>query len=276
MQRAFSLVELSIVLVILGLITGGILAGQSLIRAAELRAVVSEHDRYYAAISTFRAKYASLPGDMHNAQQYWGAAASCPGSGSATTAASVPTCNGNGNGYIELDTTNSVNEIYRVWQHLANEGLIEGTYSGVNAAGDGNAMSTNDLVKVNVPGSRLAKAHWGIIYLGRHAINSGKYFDGDYGNSFYFNSGIANAQIATSATTDAVLRPEEAWNIDTKMDDGKPGLGNVLSLKTPSSANAASGCSDVDYTTAYSIASSSSYLLSNTTVTCTFVIKFRG
>lgn len=56
-KRGFSLVELSIVLVILGLLTGGILAGQSLIRAAELRAVSTEYSRYATAVQSFRDKY---------------------------------------------------------------------------------------------------------------------------------------------------------------------------------------------------------------------------
>ena len=72
MQRGFSLVELSIVLVILGLLTGGILAGQSLIRASELRAVSTEFQRYVAAVNTFRDKYFMLPGDMSNATAFWG------------------------------------------------------------------------------------------------------------------------------------------------------------------------------------------------------------
>lgn len=58
----FSLVELSIVLVILGLLTGGILGGQSLIKAAELRAVTTELDAFQTATNTFRQKYFALPG----------------------------------------------------------------------------------------------------------------------------------------------------------------------------------------------------------------------
>ena len=46
MKQGFSLVELSIVLVILGLLTGGILAGQNLIRAAELRAVTTQINNF--------------------------------------------------------------------------------------------------------------------------------------------------------------------------------------------------------------------------------------
>ena len=68
---AFSLVELSIVLVILGLLTGGILAGQSLIRAAQLRAVSTEYSRYVASINSFRDKYFGWPGDLRNATAFW-------------------------------------------------------------------------------------------------------------------------------------------------------------------------------------------------------------
>ena len=71
-RSAFSLVELSIVLVILGLLTGGILSGQSLIRAAELRSVTTEYSRYTAATYSFRDKYFALPGDMSNAESFWG------------------------------------------------------------------------------------------------------------------------------------------------------------------------------------------------------------
>jgi len=52
-RHGFSLVELSIVLVILGLLTGGILGGQSLIRAAELRSIASDLFRYGTAVNSF-------------------------------------------------------------------------------------------------------------------------------------------------------------------------------------------------------------------------------
>ena len=60
-KQAFSLVELSIVLVILGLLAGGVLSGQALIRAAELRSVTADYQRYTAAIMVFRDKYFSFP-----------------------------------------------------------------------------------------------------------------------------------------------------------------------------------------------------------------------
>ena len=77
--------------VILGLLVGGILAGQSLIRASELRAVTTEFTKYQTALNSFRDKYFAYPGDMTNATSFW---PSC-GTTALTTAEG---CNGNGDG----------------------------------------------------------------------------------------------------------------------------------------------------------------------------------
>ncbi len=55
-QLGFTLIELSIVLVIIGLIVGGVLVGQDLIKAAETRATVGQVEKYNAAVNTFRTK----------------------------------------------------------------------------------------------------------------------------------------------------------------------------------------------------------------------------
>src|SRR5271155_2823005 len=66
-QHGFTLIELSIVLVIIGLIVGGVLVGQDLIRAAEVRATIAQIEKYNTAVNTFRGKYNALPGDMNAA-----------------------------------------------------------------------------------------------------------------------------------------------------------------------------------------------------------------
>jgi cytochrome bd ubiquinol oxidase subunit II len=63
-HAGFTLVELAISLVIIGLIVGGVLAGQGLIKAATVRSVVSDIERYNAAATTFRSKFGGLPGDL--------------------------------------------------------------------------------------------------------------------------------------------------------------------------------------------------------------------
>tara|TARA_B100001123_G_scaffold443817_1_gene590887 strand:+ start:1293 stop:2060 length:768 start_codon:yes stop_codon:yes gene_type:complete len=214
MQKGFSLVELSIVLVILGLLTGGILTGQSLIRAAELRNVATEFQRWQTATRTFQDKYFALPGDMRNATSFWGTATACPGT-QATPSSDARTCNGDGNGVVQYFYAGPVNstELHRFWQHLANAGLVEGTYTGVQTtSGEIRSFAAG----VNAPASKLGNAHWYISSYGDIDSGSGYWWDGDATN------------ILTLSDNSAIpLAPEEAWNIDTKLDDGKPGLGKV-------------------------------------------------
>jgi len=69
-QLAFTLIELSIVLVIIGLVIGGVLVGQDLIGSAKNRAYVSQLVSYNSAVNTFKIKYNCLPGDCANATDY--------------------------------------------------------------------------------------------------------------------------------------------------------------------------------------------------------------
>src|ERR1035441_8304528 len=63
-SSGFTLIEMAIVLVIIGLIVGGVLVGQDLIKAAEVRAQISQIEKYNTAVNTFRGKYDALPGDI--------------------------------------------------------------------------------------------------------------------------------------------------------------------------------------------------------------------
>ncbi|SMC59190.1 prepilin-type N-terminal cleavage/methylation domain-containing protein [Novosphingobium sp. B1] len=222
-QSAFSLVELSVVLVILGLLTGGILGGQALIRAAELRSVSTEYSRYVAAAQSFRDKYFALPGDMPNATLFWGVQHATPSTCATQASIDQRTCDGNGNGRIEYTAVSS-NEMFRYWQHLANAGLIEGTYSGVSAipspAGFGCIPGTN------CPLSRVSNGSWSSYFLGTQ-IGHGQWFDGTYGNAIFFG----NSRNGVTYSASGAITPEEAWNLDTKMDDGRPTIGNVVVWK---------------------------------------------
>lgn len=219
MRHGFSLVELSIVLVILGLLTGGILAGQSLIRASELRAVSSEFGRYVTAMQSFRDKYFALPGDMSNATKFWGTATNCPGTD--TQGSSVVTCDGDGNGNI-TDSANS-KEPFRAWQHLANAGLIEGSYDGVSS----DSVQSWSPSRTNSPASKIDGNGVWTVYHGDNSAGSfsGNFFAVNYRNFFLLGGAYPGLWPANS-----VLKPEEAWNIDTKMDDGIPGRGKVIGV----------------------------------------------
>ena len=252
MKHAFSLVELSIVLVILGLLTGGILTGQSLIRASELRSVTTEYQRYITATQTFRDKYFALPGDMNNATRFWG------DDNAACADAAIPngtpgTCNGNGNGGLEWAGASATGERFQFWKHLSLAGVIEGTYSGLAGS---NASGRESIAGTNVPSSKISTAAWSIISdLTVHSGSTVTYGGFSYGNAFGFGGGVAG-----DWPNAAILRPEEAWNIDTKMDDGRPGTGRIIA-RYWNNACGAGGASETD-------TANSTYNLSSTTLQC--------
>lgn len=119
--RGFTIFEISIVLVIIGLITGGILLGRDLIVAAQVRAQASQLEKYNAATNTFRNKYGCLPGDCRNIVEQ--------GVGTAGDLG-----NGNGNRLFDRSTGPGVplrgKEVLNFWYHLKQAGLIAGPASG--------------------------------------------------------------------------------------------------------------------------------------------------
>ena len=116
-QSGFTLVEIAIVLVIIGLLLGGILKGQELITSARVRNLADQNSGVQAAYYGFIDRYRQIPGDMilANAQ------------GAISNNVTV---GGNGNSIID---DGSLAEAAAAWQHLALAGFIQGAYGG-NAA----------------------------------------------------------------------------------------------------------------------------------------------
>lgn len=254
-MRAFSLVELSIVLVILGLLTGGILAGQSLIRAAEVRSVTTGFQKYQAAIYTFRDKYMNLPGDTNNAVNFW---LSAGGNGAdstcymAQTSSSPATCNGDGDGLIQNGPAANA-ERFLSWKHLANAGLIEGSYTGKTA---GAAGTSSYAPGTNVSQGRINNSFFDLFYNSNNP-------------SFWITGSAVGNAIHTygpSSSNYGFLAPEEAWNIDTKLDDGNPVYGAIFTTKRTSATGP--NCVTTDTTSAV-------YDLQNTSKTCLLALVLR-
>lgn len=235
-QRAFTLIELSIVLVIIGLLVGGVLVGRDLIKAAELRSVITQKGRFATAINTFRGKYDALPGDMANATDYWGAQDPTPATCIATASTTSLTCNGNGDGKIGYEnSTTDTWEGFRVWQHLANAGIVVGKYSGV----------AGYVPKINIPDSDFsANAAWNLWYFpGRTVWGWSPEAPGHY---LVFSIAVGGWWV------NPVLKPSDELSIDKKIDDGRPYLGAVNNINAGHMPNCSTSESiDGEYDLAY-------------------------
>jgi prepilin-type N-terminal cleavage/methylation domain-containing protein len=125
-QSGFTLVEIAIVLVIIGLLLGGILKGQEMITQARIKNVVNDFNGITAAYASYQDRYRAIPGDDPGAAGRWAGAVS-----------------GNGNGVL-AGTYNAVpaaatpaagEESNLFWWHLRLSGFIAGPTTG---AGVGN------------------------------------------------------------------------------------------------------------------------------------------
>ncbi len=212
-RHAFTLVEMSIVLSIIALLIGVVVGGVALLKQSEVQTVLADFAKYNAAVNNFQVQYGGLPGDLIDATSYWGDTASCDDSNDAGTPG---TCNGSSNGRISAGDGDG-NEPYRAWQHLMLSRLVDGNFSGV-ASGGGAAPG------VNVPKSRVQGAGWTFDY--RSTAADANNYAQVLANYLAFGAAISGA-----ITQGAAITPTEAWQIDGKADDGKPGTGRIVSMK---------------------------------------------
>lgn len=204
-RHGFTLVELSIVLVIIGLIVGGVLVGQDMIRGARLKSVTRDFTNITSATNMFRAKYNAYPGDM------------------ATATAFNLGNNGNGNGQIAGFPFADNGEMWLFWQHLANAQMWKGVYSGT---GSGRGA----VVGVNVPRSAIDGAGFTVTYW--NAYTDGNDWtppvESTIANHVIFFGRPDSNAYGNYETYAPALTPSEALAMDLKMDDGLPASGKLI------------------------------------------------
>jgi prepilin-type N-terminal cleavage/methylation domain-containing protein len=191
-QAGFTLVEIAIVLVIIGLLLGGILKGQEMITQAKIKNIINDFNGITAAINSYQDRYRALPGDDLNAAGRWlnPQAISGDGNGQLCTGpcANPPATPNIYNNTVA--TTVAAPEVNLFWWHLRLAGFVGGS----TAAGAGSSAS---------PPSNAANGIMG--------VQTG-------GPAGFFTSNM----ICSSNLPDKI-----AIAVDTQMDDGTANLGQV-------------------------------------------------
>ena len=258
----FTLLELSVVLVIIGMIIGGVLMGQSLIRETELQAVIKEKNQLVATVNMFQSKYSALPGDMPNATSYWGDVGNC---WSGNTLTGRATCNGNGNGWIE-GVTIFLYESILAFHHLADADMAFPLSDPGNTITQPLINGTVVLVPgFNIPKSRYPGAGYAMVYVALSATNCS--LTTANGENWAPDQCSHNVIVFGSTPwSGAGVLPSRAFGcmdiamLDGKFDDGLPSTGNI---QTAGANSGSTTCWTpfTDYPTATYVTSSGSAVL---------------
>jgi len=190
-QRGFTLVEIAIVLVIIGLLLGGILKGQEMITQAKIKNVIADMSGVSAAMYGYQDRYRALPGDDKLATR-WGL---------------VPPPLTAGNGVIEgkyVDVVTAESMLF--WDHLRRAGFVSGSGGDnpFNAVSGKMGVQTSD---GSAPGSATFAA--------------GVLSDGATPATVFTSLLLCSANLADKI----------AISVDSQMDDGDGKKGNVRAMK---------------------------------------------
>lgn len=196
MNKGFTLVELSIVIIIVALIIGGVVAGSNMISQLRLNSVITQVKENTFATFAFRDKYGALPGDFANARAFLG----------TDCGASDAECNGDGNNVISFTASSVDSEEHRFWHHLFLAGLVNDEFkpeNGVNCSPGNNRPLVDS--SSNTQG-------------GLQVININ-----DSETNFSFRVALPY----NSECNGAFFSSAESLSLDKKFDDGTPALGDV-------------------------------------------------
>lgn len=231
-SRGFTLIELSIVLVIIGLIAGGILVGRDLINAAAIRAQINQIDQYQHAVNSFRGKYGFLPGDIPDPDatrfgfvQRGGAG---QGDGDGLVAGVVPD-----GSTTKIWGQAIYGEPTLLWVDLSTAKMIAESFStavanSVWASAWGATSGT--IISRYFPLAKLGGDQYVYTYNAHHAGSATAPYPAFDFNNFFVVSKIT--RIFTNSFSCCItgrqgMTVKQAYAIDSKIDDGSPTLGNI-------------------------------------------------
>ena len=218
-QRGFTLIEMSIVLTIIGLIVGGILKGQELINNARIKSLVAQIDNIKSATLTFQDRYGYLPGDYNSATSFGFAAAATNGDGLGTIGPAA------GGPFTTSNVAMNGSEAVMVWPELTAANLLSGYYTPQNAVF---LNTTTATVTQWLPGKLTGTFLW-----------LGTFEDATYPQTPTLAVRLQKEDVSTTASTG--LSVADLSGLDAKYDDGFPFQGSitVINASQPNCASAA-------------------------------------
>lgn len=249
-KSAFSLIELSIVLIIIGLLIAGVTGGASLIKSSELRAAISEARGWSTAVNGFYNQFNAFPGDYN---VVIGSATGAAGNGNSRIEAFTTAANPSGTasaaaGCVTTGTPSNPCsfEDSVAWTQLRNAGVID---TNVVSAPTVNTTWSATFGTTN-PGSKIKSSGWVFDYGSGTAAALQNVQTGQ--NVVVLTGAPTGAPGATDSFVNgagkvtAAITPADALSIDTKVDDGVANTGRIRGVNPAGVA----GCfSSATYTT---------------------------
>lgn len=216
-RSGFTLIELSIVLVIIGLLVGGVLVGRDLIASAAIRAQIGQIEKFNSAINTFRTKYNALPGDI----------AEPNASGFGLFPRGTDAGQGDGNGIIAGHCFGFIGcacgycvvsgELIMVWRDLSSAQLLEGQF---NTAGWGAMTGTSP--SLIFPEAAIGRGNYISLW--------NKNYNNVTPTKLHYQISAISSITSWNISANPALTVLEANNIDQKIDNALPQTGKVRAL----------------------------------------------
>jgi len=211
-ESGFTLVELAIALMIIGLLIGGVLKGIELVENARVTQIMRNVKAYETAVTAFQSIYTALPGDIKAPDTRLPNCASSPCSVAGNENGIIGTQNTDGS--VASDPTDTSEE-RNFWLHLAVTGLI----SGVDSTGTSTGVTWGKAY----PASPVIGA--GYLIQNVKMTGASPYVVGARFSGHYLN-------LRNTTAADPVLTGNQSLQIDTKFDDGAAGSGDIFAVKT--------------------------------------------
>lgn len=201
--NGFTLVELAISLVVIGILIGGVMKGQELISNSRVASLLRQMDEYDSAALVFFSSYEAIPGDIKN-----------PSDRLNRCDTGLCSTGGNGNGKIRNEDTSPQRiESFNFFPHLTKAGMIQSGPDG------GNAVTTSNSLSAAVVAQFFPNTPYGMeVRIGSYTASSHVH---DIHNAYM----IPGYYQTTSRKT---LSGTVMQQIDNKIDDGNPRTGHVF------------------------------------------------